>query len=401
MTRKDVVVALRKRTEAAKLWAETIPPTTKEDLFSFDYLLTINELEAALAEVENLIKNDSNDSETCFRPLLTFFQKQLTRKLRTDAIGFIRPQSRANQLCRAIADEISPQVNITAFRLLYPYVANDAAEPEKAPWILGENNEVINVGKCLSDAANNGLQFAYISRSKQTQRTLTPEEVELVKNHSAPAATFYQIIANKQTTKTTSENAKNEFRISLEDPAYQITASYGDEGRKRLADRLMLERHHFTLSSLESLLNFMQYQVSSSSWKTFLFIMNEQSLSQCIAQLQDSPGLTIPLRYKAVICCQVRHYMNELIQRGTEFGPGIFSGFGINMETKLGAADAYMDYVISDDFGKKDLSTWLKEKGLEKYEPALIERHYVTGDSRLFTIVKQSMMKAPASELRV
>lgn len=167
----------------------------------------------------------------------------------SDAMPTHSPNSMINRVSAILAHVASSSLDKLTYEVLMPSVhAAECYYPNQNKltalpfrrFVFSSEGHVIDILQCLDEAAAAQSKRLYNTVEGLTTKTLSEFEESLVVNHSVSTRAYYDAIVKAISSQDTAAlyAAKERFHASLKDDEYRVQVSYGDVGKRRLANRI-------------------------------------------------------------------------------------------------------------------------------------------------------------------
>lgn len=390
-----------------------------EDKKETDILIRV-ESQIAFANLKDCLQSyisaEKDAADITFEAIFTLVSERSKGIDKTDACHVHHPDTRANRAWLIVGEEFAVILNNPVYDFLMPPLKSIQYRTTKGnlsslkfhEFILGDDGTPIEVGACLDKALKDKTTILFHTCGNDGKSKLSDMESDRVRSHSHEAVNYYNAISSyvKANVSVRLDAAQKKFHETMQSGACQITATYKDAGKKRLAKYLLSNVH----SPLE-LTNLMSMNLLMNEWKVFLGCISNEDLFRIMLEIgvaeheKAEDKLDVLLKEKkigyardemnirALLFCLNKVY-GRARAAGPEFASTLTLLFGASTASifkaypktkKMIASEILADFFISE---KKlnELCDFLKEKSLEEYEDVMI-----TGTLGLITDLAKTM----------
>lgn len=382
-------------------------------------ILARYELKLTRNKLDKLCKNHQNSeeeiSDSKLIPFFRFLRKRFERIEGSNLVYFLQPFTRVSRICLAVAEVLSKHCKQPVYDLLMPPLKSEDFKTSKGTlrdlklteFVLSsdEQRTPIEVAMCLENVLTNPFL-----RHTCANKSLTIPESQLIINHSVQAAQIFKgifyanlnsSVLNKQDSKSRIEALKSDMTSEN----YQITATYGDDGRSLLLA--------LGINSLATLANFLISHVDKTEWKLFLnacegkkfeaLVWEDKkkreeadfiSLIQSASYSPDEEGIN-----RAILYCLTERYRrqrekqdahNTTLDGWINYVSAGYVG-GYNKESKLSAASVFQDFLLSETPLDK-LDDYLERSEQQRHRGALKNSNTIGNAFSMFTAYATSCL---------
>lgn len=356
-----------------------------------DYLLTISELEAVIKACETFDKTMSGNA--IIEYLMQFLHKRASRIDESDAARWINFKSPANRLhdnisklLKAARDSIYKTSNkLTSLEIALPqlkakkspYHGQDYGDVNPWAWILGEDGFPIEIEHCLNYFKKNGFYRSTHPDANGIYRPLSKTEIDLIIHHSHELKYF--LISSKELSI---QQFEERLVKVLKNPNYEINATYGPDGDKRLNVKIFND----FITQFQNLRTWSLLLITTELdlIKSFIPLGNKKIDEVTIEDIYTPDEVTY--RVKMLFLAEI--YRRELTER-TENHTGIVLfgyGFGCVKDDKLEAVKIFQAFLVTK-LPLSQFKSWLQQEGHEKYIPILFDNKSLVRKSKLYHLV--------------
>lgn len=388
-------------------------------------LLQSIESRIAFLDLTNLLKKYASSKQNLLTENLVPFVQFLTDRWRriknTDSAYQMSPSLPINRACRLLAESIAPIENKHIYQLLMPNVIFDSYPEKMHQFIINaSSSKSIPLVKCF-ELLEQGSKVSLRRINSRSQRigssgtettaplglSLQLTDERLITSHSIKASEYANAIVHRSDL----EVHRQSFIKALDSDQYEMTASYGEEGRRCLLDNLLIN-----IKSLIGIADFLFQHVSKNDWHLFLSMISHEKLFKMmlgidLATLKKSAAsedafkanwqsetdkqllllckasFEFPAedKLRALILCLIQVY-----RVSREEGPnyksnvgyylGTFLSVSHDKELKLESCDVYREFLLSNPpHPLEDLLGYLQKNELaQKYQSSLMGTSMIT-----------------------
>lgn len=339
-----------------------------------------------LLEAQSL-KQEPLTAETA-KPFYQFLADRWEKIQQTDSAYPMAPQIPVNRACKLLAEQLASIESKHVFSLLMPTVHFDHYPEKLHQFIINTTNKALPVAGCFQYLEKREVKSARVnsrhsrtlvrSDTSSSELILLDSDVELLITSHSPLAREY---ANEIVLQQNLEAKRTAFLTSLNSDDYMLSASYGENGKRRLLEVLIQD-----LRAPIAVSTFLYTHVPKSEWLAFLELLGTDTLfdriliinlpqlrkdcehnedyfkkqwqAQTEAQLLDLSNAQFSFKHddelRAFLICLLAVYKvcrKELPDHKTNYGKFagmLFSNLVPTREQKLAACDYYCDYLLSD-----------------------------------------------------